>query len=220
MQRNEISITNYFISTNIKSYLGIMNEWYWIINLLHTLTQIPADHIKLTLMKIKIDDSFNRLKEQFGMSHVRASSIFSSTVPRLAHILQTLIYFPDPLSVRKVLPIQFRAKYSHVQSIIVCFEIKIQKPTNSAHQTLTWSKYKKCNTLKYLISSSPDGLINFISNGYGGRISDTLITEESGLLNVLPEGCAVMADRGFKQIQTILNKKHVYLFAHLLFLQA
>ena len=128
-------------------------------------------------------------------------------------MLQTLIYFPDPLSVREVLPIPFRANYSHVQSIIDCFEIKVQKPTNSVHQALTWSEYKKCNTLKYLISSSPDGLINFISNGYGGRINDTLITEELGLLSVLPEGCAVMADRGFKQIQTILNKKNVYLFA-------
>ena len=92
MQRNAISITNYFISTNTKSYLGMMNTWYWIIDLLHTLPQIPANNIKLSLVKIKIDDSFNRLREQFGMSHVRTSNIFSSTVLRLAHMLQTLIY--------------------------------------------------------------------------------------------------------------------------------
>lgn len=111
------------------------------------------------------------------------------------------------MSVKKLLPIPFRANYSHVQSIIDCFEIQIQKPTNSVNQALTWSEYKKCNTLKYLISSTPDGFINFVSNGYGGRISDTLITEKSELLNVLPDGCGVMADRGFKQIQTILNQK-------------
>lgn len=58
-----------------------------------------------------------------------------------------------------------------------------------------------------MISSTPDGFINFVSNGYGGGISDTLITEKSGLLNVLSDGCSVMADRGFKQIQTILNQK-------------
>ena len=56
-----------------------MNEWYWIIDFFHTLSQIPADHIKLTVMKIKIDDSFNGLGEQFGMSHVRASNIFYIT---------------------------------------------------------------------------------------------------------------------------------------------
>jgi len=207
MQYNALTITNYFISTNTKSYLGILNEWYWIIDLLQAQTGIQADHIKLTLMKIKVDDTFHRLGEQFGISYAQASNVFNSTVPCLAHMLKTFIYFPDPISVKKALPIPFRANYSHVQSIIDCFEIQIQKPTNSVNQALTWSEYKKCNTLKYLISSTPDGFINFVSNGFGGRISDTLITEKSGLLNVLPEECGVMADRGFKQIQTILNQK-------------
>ena len=188
MQCKALSLTNYFISINTKSYLGILNEWNWIIDLLHAQTKIKADHIKLTLMKIKVNDTFNRLGEQFGISYVQASNIFNFTVPRLANMLKTLIYFPDSISVRKNLPIPFRANYSNVQSIIDCFEIQIQKPTNSVHQALTWSEYKKCNTLKYLISSTPDGFINFVSNGYGGRISDTLITEKSGFLNVLPEG--------------------------------
>lgn len=174
MQCSALSITNYFISTNTKSYLGFLNEWYWIIDLLHAQTGIKADHIKLTLMKIKVNDTFYRLGEQFGISYAQASNIFNSTVPRLVHMLKTLIYFPDPMSVRKALPIQFRANYSHVQSIIDCFEIQIQKPTNSVNQALTWSEYKKCNTLKYLISLTPDGFINFVSNGYGGRIRATL----------------------------------------------
>lgn len=207
MQCNALLITNYFISTNTKRYLGILNEWYWIIDLLHAQTRIQADHIKLTLMKIKVNDTFHRLGEQFGISYAQARNIFNSTVPRLAHMLKTLIYFPDPMSVRKALLIPFRANYNNVQSIIDCFEIQIQKPTNSVNQALTWSEYKKCNILKYLISSTPDGFINFVSNGYGGRISNTLITDKSGLLNVLPEGCGVMADRGFKQIETILNQK-------------
>ncbi|KYN12106.1 hypothetical protein ALC57_15731 [Trachymyrmex cornetzi] len=194
-------MTNYFISTNTKSYLGILNEWYWIIDLLHAQTKIIPEHIKLTLMKIKVNDTFRRLGEQFGISHVQASNIFNSTVPRLAHTLKTLIYFPHPMSIRKALPISFRANFSNVQSIIDCFEIQIEKPTNSVHQALTWSEYKKYNTLKYLISSTPDGFINFVSTGYGGRISDTLITEKSGFLDILPDECDVMADRGFKQIQ-------------------
>ncbi|XP_011870694.1 PREDICTED: uncharacterized protein LOC105563593, partial [Vollenhovia emeryi] len=137
MQSNALSITNYFISTNTKSYLGILNEWYWIVDLLHSQTKILPDHIKLTLMKIKINDTFHRLGEQFGISHAQASNIFNSTVPRLTHMLKTLIYFPDPMSIRKALPIPFRANYANVQSIIDCFEIQIHKPTNSVHQALT-----------------------------------------------------------------------------------
>ncbi|GBP75134.1 hypothetical protein EVAR_42377_1 [Eumeta japonica] len=58
-----------------------------------------------------------------------------------------------------------RRKYHHVSCIIDCLEIEIQKPSNAVHQALTWSDYKKANTLKYLISSTPDGLVNFISPG-------------------------------------------------------
>ena len=47
-----------------------------------------------------------------------------------------------------------------------------------------------------------------MSKGYGGRISDTLLFEESNVMSVLPEKSGVMADRGFKQIQTILNEKN------------
>ena len=45
------------------------------------------------------------------------------------------------------------------------------------------------------------------NKGYGGRISDTLLFEESNVMSVLPEKSGVMADRGFKQIQTVLNLK-------------
>jgi len=79
-----------------------------------------------------------------------------------------------------------------VIGIINCFEI--QKPSNAMHQALTWSEYKKCNTLKYLIAISPDELIIFISGGYGERVNDELY-DKSGIMNVLPEKYAVMADR-------------------------
>lgn len=128
----------------------------------------------------------------------------------MAHVLQTLMYCPDKNSLKKVL-IQFRLNFNNVVGIIDCFEIQIEKPSNALHQALTWSEYKKCNTLKYLICITPDGLIIFISQGYGGRISDVELFEKSGIMDVLPERCALMAERGFKQIQTILHKKHIKL---------
>ena len=50
------------------------------------------------------------------------------------------------------------------------------------------------------MSCSPDGFINFISRGYGGRISDTHLYKMSKLEEKLPEKCTVMADRGFEHI--------------------
>ncbi|KAI5707564.1 hypothetical protein M8J77_004980 [Diaphorina citri] len=99
-----------------------------------------------------------------------------------------------------------RANYYKVQSIIDCFEIEIQKPTNPSFQALSWSKYKKANTLKYLISCTPDGSINYISKGYGGRTSDVEIVKDCGYLEKLKPGMVIMADRGFKALESILGK--------------
>lgn len=52
--------------------------------------------------------------------------------------------------------------------------------------------------MKYLIACSPDGLISYISFGFGGRTTDKMIVEESTYLNLLEPGAEVMADRGFK----------------------
>lgn len=100
-------------------------------------TKIRADHINLSLIKIKINDLFQKLGEQFGMSHAQASQVFNYTIPRLANMLKTLIYFPDADLIKLNLPIPFRANYSNVQSIIDGFEIQIQRPSNPVHQTLT-----------------------------------------------------------------------------------
>lgn len=89
-------------------------------------------------------------------------------------------------------------------SIIDCFEIEIEKPSNASHQALTWSQYKNCNTIKYLISITPDGLINFISESYGGRTPDLTIFEDSGFLNKLTQGSKKFADRGFKNMCNVV----------------
>ncbi|XP_026482419.1 uncharacterized protein LOC113389612 [Ctenocephalides felis] len=117
---------------------------------------------------------------------------------------------PEPDNIKRILPIAFRSSYSHVVAIIDEFEIQIEQPSDPEHQ-LTWSEYKKCNTLKYLISCTPDGFINFISKGFGGRISDELLFQESEIVEELPEGCAVTADRGIKNIVQLLGNKKIEL---------
>ena len=52
--------------------------------------------------------------------------------------------------------------------------------------------------------------MSFISDLYGGHISDKKITESCGILDLLEPGDMVMADRGF-DIQHILAAKNVKL---------
>ena len=55
-----------------------------------------------------------------------------------------------------------------VAVIIDCFKAFVDKPSNLAARSTTWSQYKHCNAVKFLIGISPQGVITFISNGWGG----------------------------------------------------
>ena len=64
-------------------------------------------------------------------------------------------------------------------------------------QSETWSDYKHHNTWKLLVGVTPNGQVTFLSDLWGGHVSDKQITRESGDLNWLQAGDNVMADRGF-----------------------
>lgn len=201
------SCTLLAIEKEPKMLLGVPKKSYYIIKLLSENLPLPTVDILITLKKIKLNESFSILALQFGYTQSAISRIFSKCLPLLAMKMKELIIWPTTKEIFKNLPIAFRARYSNVVSIIDCLEIQIEKPSNAVHQSLSWSQYKKCNTLKYLISCTPDGLVNFISVGYSGRATDVMIVEDCGFLDCLPPKTAVMADRGFKEISHLLEKK-------------
>ena len=84
-----------------------------------------------------------------------------------------------------------------VVAIIDCYEIKLEKPSNFAARAATWSQYKQSNTAKELIAISPQGMTTYISNSWGGRVSDKHLTRACGILQKLLPGDIVLADRGF-----------------------
>ncbi|XP_050516922.1 uncharacterized protein LOC126891703 isoform X1 [Diabrotica virgifera virgifera] len=182
-------------------YMGLPEYAFYTFQLMEKYCKTQTMHLFLTLKKIRTGQTFMSLKDDFGISESNASRIFAKSVPLLSKYLRSCIFNPQVNSVKLNLPLAFRARYSKVFCIIDCLEIEIEKPSDSVKQSLTWSEYKKFNTLKYLIACTPDGIINFISTAFGGRTSDAVILEHSGFLNVLPPKVAVMADRGFKPIE-------------------
>lgn len=120
---------------------------------------------------------------------------------------KSLIIWPERSVSLKTIPDCFKQSFLDKTTIIIdCFEIKCQKPSNLLTAAQAWSNYKHSDTIKYLIGITPQGSISFISKGWGGRVSDKYLTQNSDFCNNLLPGDVILADRGF------LIKEFVELF--------
>jgi hypothetical protein len=191
-----------------RMYLGVDKEWISILSLISNKINVrksssltPTDVIYLLFRKMRLNESFSILGHEFGISSQSVGTFFRLNLGFVADHFKELIVWPSIDNVKKNMPVSFRKNYAGVSCIIDCLEIEIEKPSNPVHQALTWSQYKKCNTLKYLMAVTPDGLISFVSIGFGGRATDEMVVSNSGFLDLLVPGTFVMADRGFKKIE-------------------
>ena len=108
------------------------------------------------------------------------------------------------------MPKLFQQSFPRTRAIIDCSEIFIQRPRNPTVNARTYSSYTSHNTFKFLVSITPTGAFNFISQIWGGNTSDRYITMHSGFLDLVSQGDEIMADRGFT-IRDLLTERRAYL---------
>jgi hypothetical protein len=152
----------------------------------------------LVMMRLRLALCVGDLAFRFKISESLVSSIFCTWIKMMSEELSWLIQWPSRSQIKKTLPACFKKNYSKVRCIIDCSEIFIETPSSLEVQAACWSDYKHHCTFKFLIGITPNGLISFISECYGGRASDKFIVMDSKFLRMLEPYDQVMADRGFK----------------------
>lgn len=74
------------IKESPRSYIGIPLSCYYLINLIQKQTNIPFNHILLCLKKIRLNNSFRELADDFGIDKTYPSKIFFKNVPLIASV--------------------------------------------------------------------------------------------------------------------------------------
>ena len=164
------------------------------------------EELIITLTKLRTGMTNWLLVDMFSVSDTRVTEIFHTWMKILATVTAPLRRWPSKEQIRKHMPPNLRRDYPKTTVIIDCSEFYIQKPANPTAQSQTYSTYKSHNTYKCLLGISPSGAFTYVSDLYGGNVSDRFIVEHSGFLEYIQHGDDVMADRGFT-IRGLLAEK-------------
>ena len=156
------------------------------------------DEILMTFMRIKLGLLEQDLAQRFGISASTVSRITITLIKFLCYHLSSLIYNPSLRGNVAPRPLSFLIPpYSKVRYIIDATELFIGTPKNLLLQSACWSDYKHHCTIKYLLSICPNGHFNYVSKGWGGRVTDKYLTLNCGFMDIVQRGEAILADRGF-----------------------
>ena len=139
----------------------------------------------MVLMKLRLNLFDQDLAYRFGVAQSTVSKIMKKWVNVMYVRLKPLVQWPQREKLRRTMPEDFKRGFEKCVCVIDCFEVFCERPRDLMARAQTYSHYKHHNTVKFFIGITPQGVIAFISKGWGGRVSDKYLTENCGILDNL-----------------------------------
>ena len=205
------SVQNLRNDDEFKAWTGITKSFFTVlVQLVFSQSQdlkTSEKQLLIFLSKLKTNLSFSALASLFLLSRQTVSKIFSEVLDLFYSAAKDLLLWLPKSVIQARMPQTFQQSYPNCRVVIDATEIKCEKPPTLIQQTQMFSNYKSAFTVKFLIGIAPSGEITFISKGYGGRVTDSFLTVNCGILKLFEVGDVVLADKGFPQIEQDVNNQ-------------
>lgn len=87
-------VTLSHIKNNPKTYIGFNEKWFKcnFIQLISSQLELDERSIYITLMKIKLNDSFKQLGDMFGISESVACKLFHKALPKITYSVSVSVF--------------------------------------------------------------------------------------------------------------------------------
>ena len=151
----------------------------------------------MVLLRLRLGLLLEDLSFRFCISTSQCSEIIERWINYLVIQLSFLVQWPSRDTINHNMPKCFREKFPSTRIIVDCTELYSETSSTLSLKNLMYSDYKSHMTHKALVGISPNGIATFVSNCWVGSTSDKKITQECGLLDLLEQNDAIMADKGF-----------------------
>ncbi|XP_058455124.1 uncharacterized protein LOC131432702 isoform X2 [Malaya genurostris] len=195
-------------------FLGLRRNRIFLVNSLAQSFELNQRDIILTLRKIKLNEHNARLASVFGLTDGEVEILFRTSVPKIADCLRNFIVWPDDITMKLNVPINLRQHFNKIHLILNYLVIKVRqnavKYLSQAQMESSYCELDQCHKLKYLIASTLDGCVCFVSRGFGIQTDDEAVLAQSGFLTKFKTNTNLIAGKNFHNFEDRLTNGNAH----------
>ncbi|XP_053671683.1 uncharacterized protein LOC128721906, partial [Anopheles nili] len=193
-------------------FLGLRRNRMFLVNSLAQWFDLNQRDIILTLRKIKQNESSARLGNVFALGATEVDLLFHTNVPKIADCLRNFILWPDDITMKLNVPINLRQHFHRIHLILNYLVVRVKQ--NAVQQlpaeeiATSYCPDEQCHKLKYLVASTLDGCVCFVSRAFGVQTDDEQLLSQSGFLTKFKTNTNLIAGKNFHNFEDRLANGH------------